>query len=389
MSRRLRVALVAGTLASGGAERQLVSGARALSAAGVEVRVFALTRGEVYERVLREEGLEPVWVGRRDSPAARLWTLARELRRFRPDVIQSTHSYTNLYAGILGRALGIASVGVLRSSLAHCVASNGRWTRSLLRACDGLLVNSHGAFEEVRRRGWLPPARTFFVPNAVDLAVHDAAAGSAPPREGGENGRIEAVAVGRLAPVKRVDRFLRALALACAREPALDGRVIGDGKERASLETLAARLALTPERVRFDGHRDDVPQRLARAHMLVQSSDDEGSPNALLEAMAARLPVIATPAGDSARLVREGENGYLVDPKNPEAMARRLVDLARSPELRRRMGEEGRRIVAREHDGRELAGRLLAMYSTIARRRRDRRLFGTLSAIPGHGRRTA
>ena len=122
MSRRLRVALVAGTLAAGGAERQLVYGARALSRAGVEVRVFALTRGELYERVLREEGLEPVWVGRRGSPIARLWTLGRELSKFRPDVIQSTHSFANLYAGILGRTLGIASVGVLRSSLAHCAA---------------------------------------------------------------------------------------------------------------------------------------------------------------------------------------------------------------------------------------------------------------------------
>jgi glycosyltransferase involved in cell wall biosynthesis len=387
VSRRVRVALLAGTLAPGGAERQLVCAALALSAAGVEVRVFSLTRGERYERVLRELGLEPVWVGRRGSPIARLGTLALGLSRFRPDVIQSTHSFANLYAGILGRALGIASVGVLRSSLAHCAASNGGWTRPLLCACDALLVNSPGALEEVTRRGWLPAGRLFLVPNAVDLAVWDAAAGSGSAREG--DGRVRAAIVGRLAPVKRVDRYLRALALASSREPTLDGWVIGDGKERASLQMLAARLSLSPERVRFEGHRDDIPELLAQAHMLVLSSDDEGSPNTVLEAMAARLPVIATPAGDAARLVHEGKNGHLVDPDDPEAMARRLVDLARSPERRRRMGEEGRRIVARDHDGRELAGRLLAMYSTIARRRRDRRLFGTLSGAPGHGRRTA
>ncbi len=387
MSRRLRVALVAGTLASGGAERQLVYAARALSGAGVAVRVFSLTRGERYDAALREDGLEPVWVGRRGSPIARLWSLARGLSKFRPDVIQSTHSFTNLYAGILGRALGVASVGVLRSSLAHCAASNGGWTRRLLCACDGLLVNSSGALEDVSRRGWLSAGRLFLVPNAVDLALWDAAAGSASPDDG--DGRVTAASVGRLVPVKRVDRFLRALALASAREPQLDGWVIGDGNERASLEALAARLSLPPKRVRFEGHRDDVPALLARTHLLVLSSDDEGSPNAVLEAMAARLPVIATPAGDAARLVREGVSGYLVDPEDPEAMARRLVQLARSPALRRRMGEEGRRMVAAEHDGRELAGRLLAMYATIARRRRDRRLFGTLPGVAERGRRTA
>ena len=189
--------------------------------------------------------------------------------------------------------------------------------------------------------------------------------------------------MGRLAPVKRVDRFLRALALARARQPNLAGWVVGDGADRVSLESLASRLALTPGSLWFAGHRDDVVGLLARAHMLVLSSEDEGSPNAVLEAMAARLPVIATPAGDAARLVREGETGFLVDPDDSEAMAGRLVDLARSPSLRRKMGEEGRRIVAREHDCRELAGRLLSMYSAIARRRRDRRLFQTLSSVPG------
>ncbi|HEU5049496.1 MAG TPA: glycosyltransferase family 4 protein, partial [Gemmatimonadales bacterium] len=93
----LRVALVAGTLGRGGAEKQLVYMAGALADAGVEVRVFALTRGEIHEHALMARGLAPRWIGRAPWPPLRLGALAAGLARFRPHVVQAGHFFTNLY----------------------------------------------------------------------------------------------------------------------------------------------------------------------------------------------------------------------------------------------------------------------------------------------------
>ena len=370
MSRAPRVAFVAGTLAPGGAEKQLVYAARALAREGVVVEVFALTRGEFHEESLRREGLQPRWAGRRSSPPARLLALARLLRRFRPDVIQSTHSFANLYAAVLGRALRTASVGVLRSGLAHCAASNGAWTRWQITSPDALIVNSAGGLDDVLRSGWLRPGRVFYLPNVIDCGQADAAAADAVA--------AAAVFVGRLVAVKRVDRFLRALAIARSEAPGLSGWIVGDGPERDRLERLASRLGLAAPRVWFAGQREDVFALLSRAQMLVLCSDDEGCPNAVLEAMAARRPVVATPVGDVARLVRQGETGFLAD--GEEELARRIVELARSEGLRRRMGDAARRYVENEHGCDGLAGRLLSIYRTVAGLREDRRLS---SCLPG------
>src|SRR5258706_15129835 len=132
-----------------------------------------------------------------------------------------------------------------------------------------------------------------------------------------------------------------------ARQEVLDlkGILIGDGPERPRLEALANKLGLLPDGLLFLGRRNDVPALLAQASMLVLSSDHEGFPNVLLEAMAARLPVITTPAGDAGLVVQEGITGYVLPFDDIDAMAERMVRLAKSPDLRHTLGEAGRRRV--------------------------------------------
>jgi len=103
---RLRVAFVAGTLGVGGAEKQMVYMARALCQSGAEVRVLSLTRGDYYERALREIGLEPVWIGQSSHPLGRLAAVIRALREFRPHILQAAHFFTNLYVGLAAPGWG-------------------------------------------------------------------------------------------------------------------------------------------------------------------------------------------------------------------------------------------------------------------------------------------
>ena len=93
---------------------------------------------------------------------------------------------------------------------------------------------------------------------------------------------------------------MTALNIACREAPKLLGIIIGDGPELANLQAFAQQRGLSEENLLFLGRRDDVPAILRRAQIFMLTSDHEGFPNVLLEAMAARLPVITTPAGDLA-----------------------------------------------------------------------------------------
>lgn len=113
----LRVALLAGCLERHGAEKQAVFMARALRQAGVEVRVYSLTRGQHYEQVLRDEGFTVEWAGGLRNPLLRVGVLIRQMRRFRPHIVQATLGHNNLHAALAGRALGAISLGALRTEI--------------------------------------------------------------------------------------------------------------------------------------------------------------------------------------------------------------------------------------------------------------------------------
>jgi glycosyltransferase involved in cell wall biosynthesis len=95
----------------------------------------------------------------------------------------------------------------------------------------------------------------------------------------------------------------------------------------------------------FAGHRTDVPEILQALDIFVLPSNWEGLPNAVLEAMAAGLPVVATRVGGVPEVVVEGQTGILVPPRDPNALADALLTLLRDPNLRRRMGQAGRQRV--------------------------------------------
>ena len=155
----MRIALVAGTLGKGGAEKQLVYMARALKASGADVRVYCATRGEFYEPALREIGIDPIWFGRYSNPVARLATLAKLLRGFRPHVIQSAHFYTNLYVSLLAKVSSSLCFGSLRNDAVSEVRYNRRWGKRLIKSPPALIANSHSARKNAAGFGVAPRPR--------------------------------------------------------------------------------------------------------------------------------------------------------------------------------------------------------------------------------------
>jgi glycosyltransferase involved in cell wall biosynthesis len=378
---QLRVAMLAGTLAQGGAEKQLMYMARALRQADVEVRIYSLTRGEFYEPALQTLGMQPIWAGRFSSPMFRLPLLAALLLRFRPHMIQSAHAYTNLYATLLGQLLGAVSIGAMRSNLRHTTTFEaGGWTRWVISTPNALLVNSQKALHELKHCTLVEPKRVFLFSNVIDLSDCWRLDTPTCNAEIMQNPGPKAIFVGRLVSVKRLDRFFQAMVLARRQCPTLKGVIVGDGPERANLEKLTIQMGLGPDTLRFLGQRHDVSALLRQANMLVLCSDDEGFPNVLLEAMAAGLPVITTPAGDASIVVQDRVTGYVVPFDNIKAMADRMVQLAKSPELRRQLGEAGRKRVELHYSYDGLADRLFAIYREIAQQQNHLNFLRSLPA---------
>ncbi len=182
----------------------------------------------------------------------------------------------------------------------------------------------------------------------------------APPRPWGENADLDLpddarvlLAISRLVPQKGLDVAVRALARVREEEPRAVLVVLGEGPER---ERLAG------EGVHLPGRVGDVAAWLARAELLAHPARWEGFGLALLEAMLARKPVVATRVSSIPEIVVDGETGLLVAPDDPQALAAAILRLLRDPEEARRLGKAGLARARSEFSVERMSRRTLAVY---------------------------
>ncbi len=186
--------------------------------------------------------------------------------------------------------------------------------------------------------------------------------------------------VGSLTPVKRHDVLLEAFARVLATRARLALLIVGDGPLR---DSLARRVCSdgTVGRVRFAGWREDVAELLRSMDAYVCSSASEGMSNALLEALAAKLPVVVTDVGDNASMVRDGVDGLVIKPGSVEAVARALTTLIDRPLLRKRLATSaGTR--ARRYDLARTVEAYETYYRSLARGLHSRRGSPTHPSLP-------
>jgi glycosyltransferase involved in cell wall biosynthesis len=172
------------------------------------------------------------------------------------------------------------------------------------------------------------------------------------------------LAVARLAPEKGLQYLIEAFPAVLRDHPRARLLIAGGGKSRSELQALAARLNVTG-RVRFLGPRDDIPELLAAADLFVLPSLKEGLPLALLEAMAARKPIVATATAGSSEVVDHGETGWLVPAADSSALASAISELLDDPAKRLALGEAAGRQVAERYSVERQAARYLALYRKL------------------------
>jgi glycosyltransferase involved in cell wall biosynthesis len=272
------------------------------------------------------------------------------VRRDRPDLIVSFLVHANLLARVVGKLEKVSAI-----VSCHRVAETGRRARTAVdRAtkswADRHLCVSNGVARWVERTLREPTERIEVIPNGVDPSEVDRA-NPLPLQSFGfsPDDRLLLFA-GRLHEQKGVDRLLDSLGrLKSAGVDLLKfGLLIaGDGPLRKALESLTSRLGLN-DRVRFLGRRDDLPALYRSVSGFALSSRYEGMPNVVLEAMAARLPVIATRVEGTEDLVVDGQTGLLVD--DERSLDSAIIDWLMNPDRHRRFGEVGRMRIESVHD---------------------------------------
>jgi glycosyltransferase involved in cell wall biosynthesis len=315
-------------------------------------------------------------LGRELSPqhdVATLTTLVRLMRRERPHIV---HTHT-AKAGTLGRlAARITGVPIVVHTF-HGHVLDGYFSplktrifagieRALARTTTRLIAVTPTVRDELIAKGVGERDRYRVIRLGLELdrfLTAEEWRGALRQELGLMPGIPLVGIVGRLVPIKAHDVFLEAAARVAARTPA-HFVVVGDGELRTRLEARAAALGLTP-RVHFLGWRADLPRIYADLDVVALSSLNEGSPVALIEAMASECAVVSTRVGGVADVVMHGRTGVLVPSRDATALADAILSLLEDADRRREFGRAGRAAVFPAYDMRRLLADIDALYSEL------------------------
>jgi glycosyltransferase involved in cell wall biosynthesis len=337
--RRPVVSLMTNSLDVGGSEKQFVALVEGLNRERVNVQPSCLRRtGGLVSRLpeiaeFRPGGSLYGWKSLRARMAIR-----NELRRTRSAVAHAFDFYTNLMLVPAAKFAGVPVVLAAHRQLGDLLSPAQFWAQlQVFRWCDRVVCNSSAAAGRLLREG-ISQRRIVVIPNGVSDHFYAANVPAFPRKPG-------VIRVGMIArmnhAVKNHDLFLQAAAEVERRVPQVEFLLVGDGPLRPALEAAAREWGIA-EKVIFAGERHDIPAILASLDLSVLISSSESLSNAILESLAAGVPVVATAVGGNPELIRDGSNGMLVAAGERDALVNAITQLSRDENLRLSCSQQAR-----------------------------------------------
>ncbi len=298
---------------------------------------------------------------------AGLFDLFRLIREVRSEGAAVFHAHLpwalRCGPGLLAATLARVPAVVATQQLFRGIGSTRQIIRNRLIAAgvDRYIAVSSEMADMLRKKALLPRRKIVVIRNAVDLRrFREEPAGSGGSTLERFPGRPIVLTVARLDPQKGLGDLLAA----AAQVPDANFVIAGEGPDRERLEGTARSLGLD-DRVRFLGHREDVPDLLKSCDVFVLPSLYEGFPLSVVEAMASGRPVIATAVGGTPEAVSDGENGLLIPPGDPSALAAAIRSVLSDPVLARRLGSAGRERAFRKFSAAEMVRQVVRLYEDI------------------------
>lgn len=349
--------LVSELLIMGGAESYVRSVAPRLRAVGWDLHVITLASGGELVRELRSEGVPVIELGVRHK--ADITAIIRLLRLWKSDRPALIHTHL-FHAGVLGRlaarSLGLSPLIVHQHGLERARSRlRSILDRLLSPLAQQYVASCQAVARQLSTREAIPPEKLVVIYNGIDPSVFPRSqsllSGDRPEWRDDflktfdlDPSSLHLACVGRLSPEKGQALLLEALSLLTAKGLRVQVVFFGEGPLRQALQERCAQLNLGAQ-VRFAGLRRDLHHWLPCFDLFALPSAWEGLSMALLEAMAAGLPVVATGVGGSPEVVVDGVTGLLVPPGDAAALANALTRLAQDPDLRHEMGAAGKQRV--------------------------------------------
>jgi glycosyltransferase involved in cell wall biosynthesis len=377
-----KILFIIGSLDLGGAERHVALIAPRLKQLGFEPSIYCISRrGAQADEIARagvtvvgptwEAGPQSTRIGKFFRLFVSCLKLMKILLRDRPQI---AHFFLPL-AYVIGAPLAwLARTPVLimsRRSLnlyqtQHPVLA--RFERFLHHRMDAVLANSRAVFDQLIDLENCSRDQVEIIYNGIDLAGIERA--SALPHASSRKG-VVLIIVANLIPYKGHGDLLEALHTVRGQMPA-NWSLLCVGRDdgiRGHLEAQVDRLGIGGY-VQFLGERTDVPALLRGADIGILCSHEEGFANAILEGMAAGLPIIATDVGGNSESVAHGETGNIVPPRNPAALGQAILSLVLDPAARARMGEAGRKRAHERFSIESCIEQYAKLYHSLIERRR-------------------
>lgn len=355
-----RLLIIIDEMEVGGSQRNIVDMARNIDMSAFSVSLVFFRKASPYVDELRKAGVDVTHIpkrGRIDLPF--FMKLCRFIRRNDFDII---HAFS--FSGELWGWLANSLAGSARFvSTVHSVYewySPLQWVikRWVTLGSAAVVANSQAGADYAAFRAGIRRSRIDVVQNGVMLPAPDGAGAAAAAPEDDET---RLLFVGRLVEHKNLGCLLRAFEIVAGQAPATRLDIIGDGPLRKELETQSRQLGIDGN-VHFHGERNDVAAFLARGSIFAMTSHREGLSNAVMEAMVAGLPVVASNVGGNPELVTHDHSGMLFPPDDHETLAAMLLELVNDADKRRRLGENARLAAQRFNDPRRMTAALERIY---------------------------
>jgi glycosyltransferase involved in cell wall biosynthesis len=360
------------TLNTGGLEKVVVNLANELSR-GKRAHPHIFTVGQTTANLLPEcVASEVDWTELQGPPSFSLKTaynLVSQLRRHNVRLIHAHGTQPLVYALMASLVTGLPVIYTKHNSYEDLGFFLRRPFFNRL-ACSRVkrFVGVSDAATEILRRVFPQAAGNCSTQiNGTELPSRSLRVRVQTVRQGGlVRGPFVFSTVCRLSPEKDIATMLRAFAKVHAAVPKTELWIVGDGAERGMLVSLAGQLGLA-DAVRFWGFRGKIQQILSCSEVFVNSSLTEGVSISILEAMSIGLPIVATDVGGTSSIVRQDENGLLVEPRNVDALANAMTRLAVNLDLCHALGERSATLVRERWSLQRMAGNYLGLYHDILR----------------------
>lgn len=265
---------------------------------------------------------------------------ARFLRRERIDIVHALHPDSLYFSTLVAKMAAVRCVAGFRVGLGQW--SHQLFARSIYRLVDGTVANCEACRQAVIAEQGASPDSITIIPNGVDLSRFNDRGLSQFSRS--ENGTVPFQRVGivaNLRPVKNLPLFIRAAARLATTHPHVQFKIAGEGDLHDELQGLINNLGLG-DRVTLLGTVPDVPSFLASIDVAVLCSHSEGSPNAIMEYMAAGLPSVVTDVGGNRELIEHERYGLVVPPNDLDGLTAAVARLLDDRTLASQMGAAAR-----------------------------------------------